>query len=55
MVGTKETMNVTARVMFGHTILSKGTDPECSINVAKDGSDSVQDLKEKISVSTRPD
>ncbi|KAK9916808.1 hypothetical protein WJX75_007299 [Coccomyxa subellipsoidea] len=35
--------------MFGHTILSKGTDPECSINVAKDGSDSVQDLKEKIS------
>lgn len=51
MVGTKDTMSITARVLFGHTILSKGADPECSISVAADGSDSVQDVKGQIAVS----
>lgn len=44
-------MSITARVMFGHTILSKGADPDCSISVAADGSDSVQDVKGQIAVS----
>jgi len=51
MVAIKETLDVTARVMFGHTIILKDAPPECTISVAADGSDSIQEVKAKISAS----
>ncbi len=44
------TMEVTARVTFAQSILSKARPVDCKIRVAADGSDSMKDVKEKISV-----
>ena len=53
MVGTKDTVSATCRVMFGHTIMEKGKPVECAILLAADGSDSVEQVKDKIAVSRR--
>ena len=50
MVGIKNTISATCRVMFGHTIMEKGKPVECTILLAADGSDSVEQVKEKIAV-----
>jgi hypothetical protein len=44
------TMEVKAKVMFAQSLLSKAKPVECVITVAADGSESVRDVKEKISV-----